>query len=154
MPPELYGELNREFNFDFDPCPCPRPENYNSLVLPWGQSNFINPPFRREDGADGQGPTAFVRKAIEEQKKGRSSVLVLPVQSYVMLLAQAGAEIRTFGRIRWLEADTKEPCKSPSPTCTFILRGDAAANQKAGPATHMQQAAARPLETAGVPGKE
>jgi hypothetical protein len=123
FPPKMYAALDSEFHFDFDPCPCPRPEGYNSLLLPWGKSNFVNPPFRKADGVDNAGPTAFARKAIEESKNGRGSVLVLPVQSYVMLLAEAGAEIRSMGRVRWLEASTNEPCKSPSPICAFVLRG-------------------------------
>jgi DNA adenine methylase len=121
-PKGVYEPLDAEFHFDFDPCPCPRPETYNSLAIPWGKSNFVNPPFRRKDGVDGQGPTAFVRKAIQEQKQGKTSVLIIPVQSYVNLLLEAGAELRSLGRVRWLEATTGEPCKSPSPICCFILR--------------------------------
>lgn len=122
-PPDIYGPLNEEFRFDFDPCPCPRPEGYNSLLLDWGQSNYVNPPFRRHDGVDGQGPTAFVRKAIEENKKGKTVVLTIPTQSYVNLLIDAGAEMRSLGRVRWLEAGTKEPMKGPSPITCFILHG-------------------------------
>ena len=85
--------------------------------------SYVNPPFRRHDGVDGRGPTAFVHKAIAEHQEGRGSVLVLPVQSYVMHLAAAGAEIRSLGRVKWLEAESKEPMKSPSPICAFILRG-------------------------------
>jgi hypothetical protein len=121
-PPDLYQTLNNEFHFDFDPCPCPRPDGYNGLIIPWGSSNYVNPPFRKKDSPDG-GPTAFVRKAIEEQANGKTSVLVLPVQSYVNLLLEAGAELRSLGRVRWLEADSKEPTKQPSPICCFILRG-------------------------------
>lgn len=122
-PPELYRSLDSEFHFDFDPCPCPRPENYNSLLMPWGSSNFVNPPFRKHDGVDGKGPTAFVRKAIEESKLGRSSVLIIPTQSYVNLLLEAGASARSLGRVRWIEATTGEPCKGPSPITLFHLRG-------------------------------
>lgn len=121
-PPDVYGPLNDEFHFDFDPCPCPRPEGYNSLVIPWGNSNYVNPPFRPADGIDGLGPTAFVRKAIEEQKQGRSSVILIPTQSYVNLLLEAGAELRSMGRVRWLDVDTREPMKGPSPITGFILR--------------------------------
>lgn len=122
-PPELYARLAAEFGpFDFDPCPCPRPDGYDSLALPWGKTNFVNPPFRRHDGVNGQGPTAFVHKAIAEQKKGNSTVLTIPVQSYVNLLLEAGAECRSLGRVKWLEADTNEPMKGPSPICCFILR--------------------------------
>lgn len=120
-PKQIYDELNAEFNFDFDPCPCPKPEGYNSLEIPWGQSNYVNPPFRRKDGG-GLGPTAFVRKAIAEKEQGRSSVLMLPVQSYVNLLIEAGAELRSAGRVRWLEADSGEPCRTPSPIACFVLK--------------------------------
>lgn len=123
-PRPAYDALNEEFAFDFDPCPCPRPDGYDSLIIPWGNSNFVNPPFRKHDGVNGQGPTAFVRKAIAEQANGKTSVLILPVQSYVNLLLEAGAELRSLGRLRWIEATTGEPCKSPSPICCFVLRGD------------------------------
>lgn len=121
-PPGVYAALNAEFGFDFDPCPYPRPEGYDALAAPWGRMNFVNPPFRRRDGVNGLGPTAFVRKAIAEQERGNSSVLILPVQSYVNLLLEAGAELRSLGRLRWLEAETGEPCPSPSPICCFVLR--------------------------------
>lgn len=123
MPPDQYKALNEEFNFDFDPCPYPRPESFNGLEVAWGERNFVNPPFRRADGVNGAGPTAFVRKAIEEQAHGHTSVLVIPTQSYVNLLLEAGAELRSMGRIRWLEVDSKEPMPSPSPITAFILRG-------------------------------
>lgn len=36
-PPELYIELNKEFNFDFDPCPYCEGEILNDgLKLNWG----------------------------------------------------------------------------------------------------------------------
>lgn len=121
-PPQLYNDFNSEFSFDFDPCPCPRPENYNSLVVPWGKSNYVNPPFNLKDGPFG-GPTAFARKAIEENKRGNGSVIVLPVRNYVNLLLEAGAELRPVGRVKWLECDTGEEWRSPSPICAFILKG-------------------------------
>jgi hypothetical protein len=121
-PPEIYKRLDDEFQFDFDPCPYPRPEEYNGLIAPWGTSNYINPPFRKKDSPFG-GPTAFVRRAIEEQKAGKTSVLMIPVQSYVNLLLEAGAELRSAGRVRWLEAETGEPTKGPSPILMAVLRG-------------------------------
>ncbi len=121
-PPELYHALDNEFCFDFDPCPHPLPQGFNAMNIEWGNCNYVNPPFRRKDG-NGLGPTAFVHKAIEQQKLGKTSVLVLPVQSYVNLLLESGASLRSMGRIRWLEVGTGEPCKSPSPICCFILKG-------------------------------
>jgi hypothetical protein len=120
-PTDVYAPLAAEFRFDFDPCPCPLPEGYDGLSVPWGRSNYVNPPFRRKDGRTG-GPTAFVRKAIEEQKRGNTSVLLIPVQSYVNLLLKAGAELRSAGRVRWLEAATKEPMSNPSQILCAILR--------------------------------
>ena len=37
-------------------------------------------------------PLTFARKAIDEQRKGKTSVILIPVQSYVNLLLEAGAE--------------------------------------------------------------
>ena len=122
-PRDLYERLHTEFKFDFDPCPFPCPDGFNGLDVEWGQMSYVNPPFRPHDGISGKGPTAFVHKAIAEHKAGRGSVLVLPVQSYVMHLAAAGAEIRSLGRVHWLEVDTGQPMKGPSPICAFILRG-------------------------------
>lgn len=118
IPPEVYEPLDAEFGFDFDPCPCPRPENYNGLALPWGRMNWVNPPFHKEDGV---GPTAFVRKAIAEARKGKASFLTLPTQSYVNLLLEAGAIPRSLGRVRWLHTETKQPSPGPSPITGFYL---------------------------------
>ena len=117
-PPDLYTLLDKEFKFDFDPCPYPK--TLNSLDLEWGKMNYVNPPFHKMNG---YGPTAFVRKALEEQKKGKSSFLTLPTQSYVNLLLEAGAKLRSLGRVKWLEVDTKEPMKGPSSITGFFLQG-------------------------------
>jgi len=124
-PPELYQRLDNEFHFDFDPCPYPRPDGYNSLSAPWGNTNYCNPPFRKTDG-NIHGPTAFVRKAITEQAKGKSTVLLIPAQSYINLLLEVGAELRPAGRTKFLEVETKEPLPSPSPTIIAVLRANEA----------------------------
>lgn len=121
-PPDVYGPLQTEFNFDFDPCPYPKPEGFDSLNMEWGNCSYVNPPFRKKDGG-GFGPTAWVRKAIEQNKKGKTVVLLLPCQSYVNLLLEAGAEVRAAGRTRWISGKTGKPCSSPSPTTLFILKG-------------------------------
>ena len=118
-PPDVYQSLDGEFHFDFDPCPYPRKSGYDGLTIEWGNSNYVNPPFRSKDGS----PTGFARKAIAEADKGKTSVLLIPVPSYVNLLLEAGAEVRSAGRVRWLEVETKEPYKSTSPIGCFILRG-------------------------------
>ena len=120
-PPDVYASLNAEFQFDFDPCPCPRPEGYNSLVLPWGKSNYVNPPFLKVDAPHG-GPAAFVRKAISEREEGKTSVVILPLPWSLGLLMKAGAEMRYGGIVHWLEADSKEPCKRSAPQVIAVLR--------------------------------
>ncbi len=122
-PPDIYAKLDAEFHFDFDPCPYPRPPEFNGLVVPWGVTNYVNPPFRRSDGAFGGGPTAFVRKAITEQQLGKTSIIVLSTMSFINLLLEAGAELRPMGRIPWIETMTGRPCKNSSCVTAFILRG-------------------------------
>jgi hypothetical protein len=118
-PESLYNRLNAEFNFDFDPCPYPRPEGFDGTLSKWGKSNFVNPPFHRYHNI---GPTAFVRKAISEHRNGNKTVLLLPTQSYINLLLEDGAELRSMGRVRWVHAETGAETKSPSPITAFILK--------------------------------
>jgi hypothetical protein len=123
VPPELYQELDAELHFDKDPCPVDRPEGYNSLDEDWGKMNFVNPWFSAKRSPDGHGPTDFARKAIEESKKGRSSFITLPVPNYVDLLLAAGAEPRSLGKVKWIEAETGEPHPHPPFIAGFLLRG-------------------------------
>ena len=102
-PPALYAALNAEFAFDFDPAPYPLPEGFDGLTCEWGQSNYVNPPFGSiiHQGRK-KGPTAWVRKAIIEQQKGKRVVLVYPVDKWVlMILAAIGTKVRNLGDVRW-----------------------------------------------------
>lgn len=106
-PPALYAELDAEFHFDFDPCPCPLPEGFDGLTCEWGQSNYVNPPFGSiiHQGKK-KGPTAWVRKAIEEQAKGKRVVLVYPVDKWVlMILSVIGTKVRNLGDVRWFAVE-------------------------------------------------
>ena len=40
-----------------------------------------------------------MRKAISEQAKGKTSVILLPIFDHVTKLLEAGAEIRPMGRV-------------------------------------------------------
>lgn len=122
IPKEIYDKLDSEFHFDFDPCPYPFKRD--GISIEWGRMNWVNPPFRAKDAIYGHGPTAFARKAIEQQAKGKSSVLILPVQSYVNMLVASGAEVREIGRVKWIDARTGEPYSSPSTCALFVLRGE------------------------------
>jgi DNA N-6-adenine-methyltransferase (Dam). len=97
-PEELYNKLNAEFNFDFDPCPLN--STFDGLVIEWGKSNYINPPYSR------QLKEAFVIKAIEESKKGKICVMLLPVSTSTRLfhryILPNAREIRFLeGRVRF-----------------------------------------------------
>src|SRR5690349_16244184 len=101
-PPELYAELDAEFHFDFDPCPYPLPEGFDGLTCEWGKSNYVNPPFGSimHQGKK-KGPTAWVRKAITESEKGKTVVLVYPVDKWVLMLtvgSRGRAEVQEFRR--------------------------------------------------------
>ncbi len=100
-PPDLHEQLTAEFGFDFDPCPYPQPEGFDGLIAEWGRSNYVNPPFK--------GPTAWVRKAILEQGKGKRVVFVFPIAKWVMMLLAAGATVRNLGDVRWCSTEDGEP---------------------------------------------
>ena len=79
-PPYFYDELNKEFNFDFDPCPFHHNiYDWDGLKVDWGKRNFINPPYSRKL------KESFVIKAIEESKKGKLCVMLLPVSTSTQL---------------------------------------------------------------------
>ena len=69
-PEEIYKDLDSEFHFDFDPCPGPL--NFDGLIVEWGNSNFVNPPY------SGNNIYRWLQKGIEESKKGKTSVFLLP----------------------------------------------------------------------------
>ena len=93
-PDNLMKELNNEFNFDFDPAPYPKPENFDGLTCEWGKSNYVNPPFGSiiHEGKK-KGATAWVRKAIKENEKGKDVVLVYPIAKWILMMIKAGGDI-------------------------------------------------------------
>ncbi len=111
-PPDVMQSLQLEFNFDFDPCPYPKPYDFDGLTCEWGKSNYVNPPFGsimhqgpKDKKPKKKGMTAWVRKAIEEQNKGKRVVLVYPVDKWVLMLVAAGANISNLGDIKWVATE-------------------------------------------------
>lgn len=126
-PPEMYDGLNDEFLFDFDPCPFPKPDDFDGLKAEWGQSNYVNPPFGSYVADDGKkkGPTAWARKAIEENQKGKTVVLVYPIDKWIHMLLEAGAEVRNMKDIHWCATEDGSPGPGTGRwVAAFILRGD------------------------------
>lgn len=77
-PKEFYEKLNQEFHFDFDPCPLNEgeiPPEKDGLLIDWGGCNFVNPPYSRKL------KEAFIKKAVQESKKGKVVVMLLPVST-------------------------------------------------------------------------
>ena len=109
-PKPLFKELNAEFGFDFDPCPYPVPEGFDGLTCEWGKVNYVNPPFGsimhqgpNDKKPKKKGPTAWMRKAIEEHNKGKTVVIVYPIDKWVLMMVNAlGIEkIRNLGDVKW-----------------------------------------------------
>lgn len=107
----LIAELVRDFGpFDFDPCPFPKPDNFDGLTCEWGARNWVNPPFGSiMHNGKKKGPTAWMRKAIEEQAKGKLSVVVYPVDKWVLMMLEAtgASNVRNLGDVRWLATEDK-----------------------------------------------
>lgn len=120
LPQEIMDKLQSEFNFDFDPAPFVADGLLPQDGLgPWpkdSRSVWSNPLF-------GSGITAWVRKAIEENKKGKTVVTILPLDNWVRLFIEAGAEIRSLGSHDWVNPETGDQRKSSRPSFLFILKG-------------------------------
>lgn len=109
-PPDLMQELTEEFGFTFDACPYPLPDDFDGLTCEWGESTYVNPPFGSiiHEGKK-KGPTAWARKSIEEHKKGKRVVMVFPLHKWVLMMLDAGAELRNLGDVRWCSIEDGKP---------------------------------------------
>ena len=125
-PPDLMKELQDEFGFDYDPCPYPKPDDYDGLDAEWGDVNYVNPPFGCViHNGKKVGATAWVRKAIKEHEKGKTVVLVYPIDKWVHMLIEAGAEIRNLKDVKWCSIEDGKPGKGTGRwVAEFILRGE------------------------------
>jgi len=105
-PSKLYEELNKEFCFEFDPCP--NNPTFDGLKVEWADRNFVNPPYSTKL------QNAFVKKALDESTKGRTSVLLIPVRTSSMrwqkyILNRSNVEIRFLnGRLKFERPDGNE----------------------------------------------
>ena len=105
-PLALYQELNSEFNFDLDPCPYNEGIIVNNgLTIEWGKVNFVNPPYSKKL------KKAFILKGIEEMKKGKTCIFLIPVSTYTKLFHEHikpnAFEIRFIkGRVKFEKLDS------------------------------------------------
>ena len=111
-PPELMESLQQEFNFDYDPCPYPKPDDFDGLDADWGSSSWVNPPFGTViHKGKKKGATAWARKCIEENKKGKTVVMVYPIDKWILMMLEAGAKVRNLRDVRWLATEDGLPGK-------------------------------------------
>jgi hypothetical protein len=127
-PPALLDAVREEFGDFFDPCPYPKPEDFDGLTCEWGAVNYVNPPFGSiiHDGRK-KGMTAWVRKALSEWRKGKTVVMVYPIDKWVLMLTTAilgeDAEIRNLGDVKWLATEDGSEGKGMGrDIAMFILR--------------------------------
>ena len=126
-PPDVFKKLDNEFHFNFDPAPYPKPKDFDGLTCEWGTSNYVNPPFGGYIGDDGKkyGPTKWARKAIEENKKGKTIIFIYPLNRWILEMLQLGVEVRNLKTVKWLATeDGSEMDKGiGQDIACFILRG-------------------------------
>jgi len=120
-PPDLYEELDREFNFTLDPCPIDWDSSTHpdGLQMDWtGQRVYCNPPY-------GRGVDAWLEKAMEAEV----AVFLLPSRTdtawwhdYAMRAAE-----RRFIRGRLKFGDAKD--SAPFPSVVLVFRGHCCSNE-------------------------
>lgn len=112
-PKYFYDALDNEFSFQFDPCPFQHDMSWDGLEVEWMERNFINPPYSQKL------KEAFIAKAIEESRKGKLCVMLLPVststKAFHDMIQPNAKEIRFVrGRIPFSGWNTKgEPVNMP-----------------------------------------
>jgi hypothetical protein len=134
LPPEIMEPLQRTYNFDYDPCPFSGGfVEFDGLAdIPDGKKSArVNPLF-------GRGITKWVRWAIKQANKGKTVVVILPMDNWVRLFMEqmeppnahtwgthfhaTNGEIRSLGTHDWLNPETGERRKSSRPSFLFVLR--------------------------------
>ena len=106
-PDYVLNPLYKEFGDLFDPCPFQHNvSDWDGLDIEWANKNFINPPYSRVLKNN------FVLKAIEESKKGKLCVILLPVSTSTKLFHEHilpnKTEIRFLkGRVKFKGYNTK-----------------------------------------------
>ncbi len=119
-PPDVFKRLNDRYAFDFDACPNPRPPGFDGLAVEWGRSTYVNPPFVVEHG---QRVEHWVGKAVEEHRKGKTVVLVLPAfRTSIDFMRHMGLTVLNLGRVKWRAIENPALSRqSPWDIAAYIL---------------------------------
>lgn len=101
------NRLMELFNDWFDPCPLNENPLINGLNIEWKDKTYVNPPYSK--------PLVWVEKAIEENKKGKTIVMLLRMDTstkWFKELQEAGALFLWInGRLRF---NNLKPANFPS----------------------------------------
>jgi hypothetical protein len=69
----------------YDPCPADTPHKapifHNGLYLPYGKTNFVNPPYARKPKETHTELAKFVFKSIAETYLGKVTIMLLPAKT-------------------------------------------------------------------------
>lgn len=83
--------------------PCPLNADFNGLKEEWASKNYVNPPYSN--------PLPWVEKAIRENRKGKTVVMLLPVDTstkWFAKLVEAKAHFLWFAqRIRFIKGSPR-----------------------------------------------
>ena len=109
--------LKNIFSDWFDPCPLnPNPE-IDGLSIEWKDKSFVNPPY--------SSPAKWVYKAIEENKKGKTIVLLMrfdPTTKYFRALIEKNAHLFYSGERLWFHNPfSNTNYASPFPSILIVL---------------------------------
>lgn len=116
-PSHLKQIIYEDYDILFDPCPVN--PHFNGLECEWLDRNFCNPPFHETE--------KWVKKILEELKKGRSTVLLMPARTctsyfHELILPNVSEIVFIRGRVRYTSQDGKRKAGAspwPSILCVF-----------------------------------
>lgn len=121
-PADFYARLDAIHKFDFDPCPFQHDlELWDGLKIEWGERNFVNPPYSQPDLKN------FVLKGIEESRKGKLCVFLIPASTDTILFhdhIQPNATSIEFvrGRLRFEGYNNRgEFCNAPAMKGSMVV---------------------------------
>ena len=110
-PKIMYNFYIRNNYFD----PCPLNSSFDGLEIEWQEKNYVNPPYSKIK--------QFVNKSIEEHKKGKKVILLIPARTdtkYFRKLVDYGCNIVfVTGRLHFNNSNS-----APFPSCYIELTGD------------------------------
>lgn len=124
-PKYIFDWFNKRFAFTHDVAasdtnhlaPLYFTQEQNSLIQDWGSSNWCNPPFDNIQ--------AFIDKAIEESKKGKTTVMLLPSDTSVTWFYNgfnaASKVIFLKGRLAYHRADTGQKVSNNNKGSVFFI---------------------------------